>query len=240
MPRWLRAFGRGLKKAAPALGDVAAATIPGSGIGSRLARMGVQRASRARSKEDLLSIPQSILSELLPLEQDVVAAEGWRQQAYQDHKGIWTIGVGHNLEAEGLCEAAVEAQLAADPRARVSGNRWQDMPAAEREYLRDPRGGLCEAAVLAQERYDVGRAIEQAVGIAGGAAGMQMSEGQRNALIEMVFQLGGAGVRKFGNMVRAIRRLDWPAAHREALDSKWARTDTPGRAKRVSAGYLDA
>lgn len=37
--------------------------------------------------------------------------EGYREKMYKDSEGIWTIGVGHNLEANGLCPAAIRVQL---------------------------------------------------------------------------------------------------------------------------------
>lgn len=40
--------------------------------------------------------------------------EGYRNDMYKDSKGIWTIGVGHNLEEHGLSDAAVDFILEED------------------------------------------------------------------------------------------------------------------------------
>ena len=40
--------------------------------------------------------------------------EGVKAQAYQDSKGIWTVGVGHNLQTKPLSQAAIEQILSDD------------------------------------------------------------------------------------------------------------------------------
>lgn len=42
---------------------------------------------------------------------DLIRDEGYRERLYKDSRGILTIGVGHNLEASGLCRTAIFAQL---------------------------------------------------------------------------------------------------------------------------------
>lgn len=56
---------------------------------------------------------------------------------------------------------------------------------------------------------------------------------RQRALLNMRFQLGSGGFRAFKNMLAALERRDYPAAAAAALDSKWAREDTPERAQRV-------
>lgn len=53
-------------------------------------------------------------------------------------------------------------------------------------------------------------------------------------LIQMVFQLGWDGCHNFRMTWAAIREGDYQSAADEMLDSKWARSDSPGRAKRLS------
>ena len=43
----------------------------------------------------------------------------------------------------------------------------------------------------------------------------------------------------FKRMIEAIMRDDWPTAKVEALDSKWAKADSPARAQRVANGLLE-
>ncbi len=40
--------------------------------------------------------------------------EGVKLRMYKDQLGIWTIGVGHNLEAHGISQAVAEAILKED------------------------------------------------------------------------------------------------------------------------------
>ena len=56
---------------------------------------------------------------------------------------------------------------------------------------------------------------------------------RQNALLNMRFQLGTAGFRKFRKMLAALERRDYTLAALEGLDSIWARVQTPERARRV-------
>lgn len=54
------------------------------------------------------------------------------------------------------------------------------------------------------------------------------------ALVQMSFQLGISRLSGFKRMLGAVKQGYWDYASVEALDSKWAREDTPERAKRVA------
>lgn len=54
----------------------------------------------------------------------------------------------------------------------------------------------------------------------------------QDILISMSYQLGIKGLLGFKNMITALSVGDAEKAASEALDSKWARTDSPNRAKR--------
>lgn len=58
----------------------------------------------------------------------------------------------------------------------------------------------------------------------------QVDDIRKEALIQMAFQMGVYGLGLFGNMLRAMLNSNWELAYREALDSKWAKTDSPKRA----------
>lgn len=62
----------------------------------------------------------------------------------------------------------------------------------------------------------------------------KLSAYQQAGLISMRYQLGHTGFRKFKKMIAAIRNNDMDLAEKEALDSKWAKEDTPERAKEVA------
>jgi lysozyme len=54
------------------------------------------------------------------------------------------------------------------------------------------------------------------------------------ALCEMRFQLGLANLLGFSKMLGALRDQKWADAEYHALDSKWAKVDSPARARRVA------
>jgi lysozyme len=57
---------------------------------------------------------------------------------------------------------------------------------------------------------------------------------RRGALVNMRYQLGPGGFRDFVNMIAALKRHEYRLAQYHALDSKWAREDSPSRAQRIA------
>lgn len=91
--------------------------------------------------------------------------------------------------------------------------------------------GISEEEALVLMRYrllrihaDLGRRLSWYAGI---------SIRRRHALINMAYQLGVDGLMGFRRMLAAAAQGEWATAAREALDSKWARSDSPSRARRV-------
>lgn len=62
---------------------------------------------------------------------------------------------------------------------------------------------------------------------------MRMDEPRQEAILNMCFQLGLGGLKRFSKMWAALAMRDYQRAHDEALDSNWAR-QTPNRARRVA------
>jgi lysozyme len=60
-----------------------------------------------------------------------------------------------------------------------------------------------------------------------------LPERKKQALANMAFQLGVAGLLNFRRMLQAVRNGEWTRAQAEALDSKWAR-QTPTRAQEIA------
>lgn len=87
-------------------------------------------------------------------------------------------------------------------------------------------------------RQDIGAALNACFRIFGRERFDALSEPRQRALVNMAFQLGLKGLQGFGKMVKAITAGDWRRAHAEALDSKWARQDSPARARRVAFTLL--
>jgi len=57
----------------------------------------------------------------------------------------------------------------------------------------------------------------------------------QNVLYEMAYQMGVEGLLKFHNTWKYLEEWDFKNASKEMLDSKWAREDSPGRAKKLSS-----
>lgn len=58
------------------------------------------------------------------------------------------------------------------------------------------------------------------------------NEARQSVLVSMAYQLGLSGLSGFRRMWAAIGESNWNEAARQALDSKWAKVDSPNRAKR--------
>ena len=63
--------------------------------------------------------------------------------------------------------------------------------------------------------------------------GMALHVQAKEVIVEMVFQLGIAGVQKFKKMWEALRQGDYHEASVQMLDSRWAK-QTPNRAQDLS------
>ena len=60
------------------------------------------------------------------------------------------------------------------------------------------------------------------------------SDSTRVAMASMAFQMGMDGLLGFKSALAALHAGDFAGAKRHALNSKWAREDSPARAKRVT------
>ena len=56
----------------------------------------------------------------------------------------------------------------------------------------------------------------------------------KDIVMNMNYQLGVSAFSKFKKTIKYIKVKDYKSASTEMLDSKWARDDTPGRAKELS------
>jgi GH24 family phage-related lysozyme (muramidase) len=92
-----------------------------------------------------------------------------------------------------------------------------------------PDAGLCDAAISAQFAHDSteARAIAATYPLY-----EQMNSVQQAVLVSMSFQLGEKPLH-WPHFMDALRRRDYAAAELAGLDSEWARTDSPKRAKRA-------
>ena len=118
--------------------------------------------------------------------------EGVELKAYQDTEGIWTIGIGRNLQDVGVSMDEAEYMLANDI----------DVAVGELQRTFDWFEGLSDA--------------------------------RQRVCINMCFNLGLTRLLGFKKFLAAMAAGDWETAGVEMLDSKWARSDSPHRAKELS------
>ncbi|AHY25095.1 lysozyme murein hydrolase [Pectobacterium bacteriophage PM2] len=144
--------------------------------------------------------------------------EGCKLELYKDTEGYWTIGIG---------------QL-------ITKNPSKDVARNELDKL---MGRICNGKITQQEAEELfNTSVEKA------RKGIQnnptlkpvydsLDEIRRCALINMVFQMGLAGVVGFPKGMRLLKANQWAQAAIELADSKWQKTQTPNRANRVISTF---
>ena len=90
--------------------------------------------------------------------------------------------------------------------------------------------GITEAEAEILLAHDIEEAIQD---VSKFSFWSHLSQTRKAALINMRFQLGPSGIRKFKKMLAALHELDFVKAANEMLYSQWAK-QTPGRAREVS------
>ena len=163
--------------------------------------------------------PVPVLSERDKLIKALKVNEGFRGNTYLDTSGVPTIGYGTTRQSPGAIEYINSIGMSPD-------NIWG--PKAV--------GTVTELQGLAL----MNKALDHNAGLlkSGYPGYPQFSENQRLALQDMMYQMGPKGLGKFTNMNKAINvqdpsKVDWTSVASHAADSKWAKTQTPNRAKRV-------
>ena len=132
--------------------------------------------------------------------------EGCRLQPYYCTRGKQTIGVGRNLDDNPLTEE-------------------------ERRVCGDWEHGITKQSAFYLLRNDIKRCEKEC---RKEIAFYELLDDERQyALLDMVFQLGIGGVKKFKKMLMAMACGYWEDASKECLNSKYAQ-QTPKRAKRIA------
>lgn len=134
--------------------------------------------------------------------------EGFRALPYKDTEGLWTWLKGRCLETNPL-----------------SGAEWKELLDA----------GVIEVkgTVAAADRL-VGSQIDRSVRVLSTAfrGWLSFSDVRQNVIIEMTYQIKGFP-GSFPRFCAAAEAGDWVDAAAEGLDSKWAREDSPARAREL-------
>lgn len=126
--------------------------------------------------------------------------EGYREQPYKDSRGIWTVGVGFNLEAHG-------ARLTRPPfnttaQAVISGQRRLTRPEIEL-LLREELDSARNAAI--RMHSDLGAHPPEIQAI----------------VIDLIYNVGEAGWRGFVNTRAALNRKDYEGFANGLQNSRW-------------------
>lgn len=145
------------------------------------------------------------------IEEQLVLHEGLRTHAYQDTKGLWTVGVGYNLSARGTGE--LKRLLGRPFPADLSKVVLTEAEALQ--VLAVIVAGFRDTTKRRWPHFDVLDAVRQKV------------------VLDLVFNMGHRA-ETFRNTKAAVERADWPAAAAGLLQSKWASDVGPDRAGRLS------
>lgn len=138
--------------------------------------------------------------------QRLVFHEGCKLMPYRCSRGYLTIGVGRNLETNPLTNEEL----------KVCG---------------DYKHGITKNAAFYLLRNDIDRVITECKRL---PMWVQLDNERQYALLDMCFQLGIGGLMGFKKMLSALGVGNYKEAAEHCLDSKYARSDTPGRAKRIA------
>jgi len=140
------------------------------------------------------------------IEDQLVLHEGLRLEPYICPAGCWTIGVGRNLESKGLTGAEQRFIFGRDGYSKE-----------EVIELLKKRGITKDEALflLANDVTDCVKDLKTFDWFD------KLDDVRAKVVIDMRFNLGAAGFRKFRKMIAALERGDYGAAADEMVDSAW-------------------
>lgn len=144
---------------------------------------------------------------LQKLYESIGAHEGTSAAPYPDSKKLWTVGRGTCLETN-----------------PITGQQWKyllDNALIDVTLSEDGMDYLVSAKV-----NEVVRALERGL-----SNWDQINDVRQNCLVEMGYQISGYGCLSFPKMKSAVERGDWKEAAKQGMESKWAREDSPNRAR---------
>jgi len=135
--------------------------------------------------------------------------EGYRETPYRDVNGLWTVGWGHLIHYTELDDSANLGQMLDRLSSKALHHLW----------LLDDIDTAIEGAKSCIPSFE------------------DLSDTRQDVLVEMAFQLGRNGLRRFIRFREAIERQNWDGAKKEMLDSIWAKVDSPTRAFRLATRF---
>lgn len=167
------------------------------------------------------------MTDFARLETSTIDHEAFVDHPYPDSKKLWTFAIGRCLETNPL--TAEEWRYLLDHRDLTVSISY-----AGATWLMRRGHAACE--------LDCKRAFAD--------FWLKLNDARQNILVEMVYQMsidkvrGTPNIRGFKDMLAAIRRAvaepdpekaktHWAAVEAAGLDSKWAKEDSPGRARKM-------
>ena len=153
-------------------------------------------------------------------------AEGFEPLPYKDSKGIWSCGIGYNLEAHGIPASWVKPILDGYEIIKSPGYKMLKM-----------KPGITKSQAVEELETWWHRAASTALGPFFTVWG-SFSDVQRFVVTDMVFNMGLGSVKPAKGFlsfststIPAMRRGDWKTVIANLKKSKWAK-DTGRRARR--------
>lgn len=128
--------------------------------------------------------------------------EGRKKHVYIDTKGHPTVGIGFNLD-RGDARAVMQSE---------------DIDYAA---VREGRAALTDEQVDRLFARDVATAERDARAVVGGGTFDALTEGRRIVLIDMVFNLGKAGLAAFRKAILALQQGNYEETALQMIDSSW-------------------
>ncbi|RDC66572.1 Lysozyme [Alteripontixanthobacter maritimus] len=142
--------------------------------------------------------------------------EGVRPEAYRDHLGYWTIGIGRLIDPRkgGRITPEEDAILLANDPSR-QGKSWRQYVLTEPEMNMLKLNDI-ERFVSVISKWPAWKAVGDNIP-------------RKVALTSMAFQLGADGLAKFKNSLRMVEQGRFADAADNFMKSKWARQTRNGR-----------
>jgi len=145
----------------------------------------------------------------MSLKENIKENEGFRSYIYQDTRGYPTVGYGFKVSSLSKDELF------------LNGGKVEPMSKAVADQILEMKlikliSSVCEAFPWLEDK----------------------PKNVQDVVIEMCYQMGVPGVKKFVTTLNFIKSGEYEAAYKNGLNSLWAK-QTPNRAKKVLSGLLD-
>lgn len=134
--------------------------------------------------------------------------EEFREVPYPDSKGLWTVGIGRCVETNPLT-GSEWAYLLASKLIKVT------LSEDGAEWLMSTQLSECQATIARRFSWFA-----------------ELSQVRQDILVEMYYQMG-PGFFTFNDMFEALAKHDYAQAAKHGLNSKWAKKDSPRRAREM-------